>query len=171
MSHPLFNLFFDDGGQQLYEDKNRVPPFGHETVFLFLNLKILYLLILEREKGRERKERRKRNISLLYHLLIHSLVDSCMWPDWGSNQQLWHMGQHSNQLSYPARAKTVFTYNTTVHCQCPPWVVLMPGVARSLPPSHSPCCCWTNAPTIALWRLPFLKHFHDPRVCWMEYKF
>ena len=99
MSHPLFNLFFDDGGQQLYEDKNRVPPFGHETVFLFLNLKILYLLILEREKGRERKERRKRNISLLYHLLIHSLVDSCMWPDWGSNQQLWHMGQHSNQLS------------------------------------------------------------------------
>ena len=42
-----------------------------------------YLLILEREG--------ERNINLLFHLFIHSLVDSCMSPNWGSNPQPWHI--------------------------------------------------------------------------------
>ena len=36
---------------------------------------IFNLLILEKEEGRER------NIDLLFYLLMHSLVDSCMCPD------------------------------------------------------------------------------------------
>ena len=34
---------------------------------------------------------RERNINLLSHSFIHSLVDSCMCPDWGSNLQRWHV--------------------------------------------------------------------------------
>ena len=29
---------------------------------------------------------------LLFHLLMHSLVDSCMSLEWESNPQPWHMG-------------------------------------------------------------------------------
>ena len=54
-------------------------------------LKKFYLLI--------RKEQRKgesgvgeRNIGLLFHLLVCSLVDSCRCPDWGSNLQPWCIG-------------------------------------------------------------------------------
>ena len=34
---------------------------------------------------------RERNINLLYHLFMHSLVDSCMCSDKGSNSQPWCM--------------------------------------------------------------------------------
>ena len=40
-------------------------------------LKNIYLFILERE-GR-------RDIDMLFHLFIHSLIDSCVFPDQGSN--------------------------------------------------------------------------------------
>ena len=40
---------------------------------------ILKLIFREGEEGRER------NIDWLLHLLMHSLVDSCMCPDWGLN--------------------------------------------------------------------------------------
>ena len=43
------------------------------------------LLILEREEGKER------NINLLFHLFMHSLVASCMCPDWGLNLQPWRI--------------------------------------------------------------------------------
>ena len=35
---------------------------------------------------------RERDIDLLFHLFMHSLVDSCMCPDRGSNTQPWHTG-------------------------------------------------------------------------------
>ena len=35
---------------------------------------------------------RERNINLLFHLLMHSLVDFCMCPDWGLNLQPWCIG-------------------------------------------------------------------------------
>ena len=38
-----------------------------------------------RERGKERET--ERNINLLFHLVIHSLVDSRMCPDWGLNPQ------------------------------------------------------------------------------------
>ena len=38
-----------------------------------------YLLILEKERGRVRK--RERHVFLLFPLLMHSLVDSCICPD------------------------------------------------------------------------------------------
>ena len=41
---------------------------------------------------RERKGEGERNIALLFHFFMHSLVDSCMCPDWGSNLQPWCVG-------------------------------------------------------------------------------
>ena len=60
-----------------------------------------FFIDLERGRGREGGERdRKRNISLWFPLLMHSLVDSCMCPDWGWNLQPDVLGQSFNQLSY-----------------------------------------------------------------------
>ena len=52
-------------------------------------------LILKREwkwgeKERQREEER-RNIHLLFHLSIHSLIDSFMCPEQGLNPQPWHI--------------------------------------------------------------------------------
>ena len=48
-----------------------------------------YLLILERERDRREKDRQ---ISICFsNLFIHSLVDSRMCPDGGSNLQPWHI--------------------------------------------------------------------------------
>ena len=55
--------------------------------FLYLCLVLmllLNLLILEREEG-------ERDMDLLFHLFVHSLVDLCMCPDWGSNLQPCHI--------------------------------------------------------------------------------
>ena len=52
--------------------------------FVFFFLIIFYWFQRERDEGR--------NISLLFCLFIHSLVDSCMFPDQGSNSQLWRIG-------------------------------------------------------------------------------
>ena len=50
------------------------------------------LLIDFRERGRGSERERERNISLLIQLFMHSLVASCMYPDWGPNPQPWHIG-------------------------------------------------------------------------------
>ena len=50
-----------------------------------------FKLILEREE-QERKKEIKRNIDLLFHLFMHSLADSCTFPDQGLNLQLWGIG-------------------------------------------------------------------------------
>ena len=42
------------------------------------------------EGGREIEKERK--INLLFHLFMHSLVDSCMCPDQRSSPQPWHLG-------------------------------------------------------------------------------
>ena len=39
-----------------------------------------------REGGNEGRGEKERNINL-FLLFMHSLVDSCMCPDWGSNSQ------------------------------------------------------------------------------------
>ena len=57
------------------EDKKLQIYVEIKIIFLFLNF---YLLILRK---------REKNIDLLFHLFMHSLVDFCMCPDWGSNLQ------------------------------------------------------------------------------------
>ena len=57
-----------------------------------------YVLIDERVRERER------NINLLFHLFMYSLVDS--WP--GIEPEPWCTRRNSNQLSYPARAGYYF---------------------------------------------------------------
>ena len=45
-----------------------------------------------RKGAAERKRERERNINLLFHLFMHSLVASHMCPDLGRNTQLWRTG-------------------------------------------------------------------------------
>ena len=40
-----------------------------------------------REKWRQREREIEKNTELLFHLFMHSLVDSCVCPDWGSDMQ------------------------------------------------------------------------------------
>ena len=46
----------------------------------------------ERERERQRERERNRNPDLLFHLFTHSLVASCVCPDWESNPQFWRIG-------------------------------------------------------------------------------
>ena len=73
---------------------------GPVYIFNFFNLLIF------RERGMEREG--EKNIHLFFHLVMHSLVDSCMSSDQGSNQQPWCIGICSNQLSYPARTFLIY---------------------------------------------------------------
>ena len=56
----------------------------------------------------ERGKERQRNTDLFFHLLMHSLVASCMCPDQGLNPQLWRLGT-TPQPSYLARAESVIS--------------------------------------------------------------
>ena len=49
-----------------------------------VNISCYFLFIHFRE--------RVRNIHLLFHLFMHSLIASCMCPDWRSNPQPWLIG-------------------------------------------------------------------------------
>ena len=51
----------------------------HNFVLFLFNFFLLF------SDFKERKRERMRNIDLLFHLLMHSLVDSCMCPDLGLN--------------------------------------------------------------------------------------
>ena len=63
----------------------------------------LFIYLLKRERVRGGGERGGHD--LLFHVLMHSLVASCMCPDQGPNPQPWcRVGWHCNQLSYPASA-------------------------------------------------------------------
>ena len=46
----------------------------------------------EREREKERKKEYEKMNGLLFHLFMHSLVDSYMCPDQGLNLQHWHIG-------------------------------------------------------------------------------
>ena len=59
---------------------------GGNKSFSFL---IFHLLIFFRKREKNEKGEKERNINLLFHLLMHSLVAFCMCPDWGSNLQSW----------------------------------------------------------------------------------
>ena len=59
-------------------------------------------MILERKSEGERE--RERNISLLFHLVMHSLVASCMCPDQRSNLQAWHVGTTLYPTKLPVTA-------------------------------------------------------------------
>lgn len=45
-------------------------------------------IVLLRQRGWEKE----RNMDLLFHLFMHSMVYACMSPDWGSNPQCWSIG-------------------------------------------------------------------------------
>ena len=70
-------------------------------------IKNFFLCIDMRERegeGREKGGESERNINLLFHLFLHSLVASFMCPDQGWNPQCWCIrGRASNQLGYLAR--------------------------------------------------------------------
>ena len=65
----------------------------HNGLSYFFNLIFNFLIIDLRERERKREEgkgrHRERNIDLLFHLFMHSLVISCMCPDGGLNPDPW----------------------------------------------------------------------------------
>ena len=63
-------------------------PLSHTTQDSFLKL-----VFREREEGKEGgggREEETEGETDLFHLFIHSLVDSCMCADWGLNLLTWH---------------------------------------------------------------------------------
>lgn len=64
----------------------------------------MYKLILVREERRGKK--RERNINLLFYLLMHSLVDSYMHPERGSNPQTWYIRMMLLPTELPNQGKT-----------------------------------------------------------------
>ena len=57
--------------------------------------KIFELLFIDfRDRGRtERRERERERHRLVFHLFMHTLVDSCVCPDWGPNMPSWTIGK------------------------------------------------------------------------------
>ena len=55
-----------------------------DILVFILHVNIFFKFFHLREKERE--------INLLFHLFVCSLVDSCMCTDWGLNPQPWHSG-------------------------------------------------------------------------------
>ena len=95
------------------------------VVFSFFKciFNFFYLLILERERGKEREG----NILIFsYHSSMHSLVASsmCSDPGWDGTHNIGVSGPGSNQLSYPARA------SYWVFCCC---LCLWPSHHKPLP--------------------------------------
>ena len=98
---------------------------------------------------------RERDINLLFHLSMHSLIASPMCLDRGSNPQPWRTGQSSNQLSYPARAschilherKLVLRFTTcsdpvgthllsTCRAPCMEWALGHSALVSACDPAH-----------------------------------
>ncbi|KAF6086265.1 hypothetical protein HJG60_008460 [Phyllostomus discolor] len=63
------------------------PPFTREPQTLIAQL--IFNTFFFNTKREERGERERRDVDLLFYLLTHSLVGSCMFPDWGLNLQPW----------------------------------------------------------------------------------
>ena len=66
----------------LVRDRNKMKGKECNTLHRVI---VFFLLIYRLERERER------NINLLFHLFMHSLVDSCRCPDQGWNLQHWHI--------------------------------------------------------------------------------
>ena len=55
----------------------------HSIFFFFKK----FIDFRETEEGEGRGRKREGDVNLLFHLFMHSLVDSCMCPDWELNPQ------------------------------------------------------------------------------------
>ena len=64
---------------------------------------------------RDRKGETERNVDLLFHLWIYSLVDSRVCPDQGLHHKRGLWGRSSDQLSRPAGALIQFRYKLPIH--------------------------------------------------------
>ena len=84
------------------------------SLFLFVNFTGIF-----REEGES---------NLLFHFRMHSLVDSCMCPDWGQTHNLGLWGGRSNQLIHPARASLFLSFSP---CQHLPTTLQMSGISPS----------------------------------------
>ena len=72
--------------------------------YMHFFLKIFYLLILERERKRERER------EILFQLFMHSLVASCMCPDWRLNTQSWSIRDDAHPTEQPGQGLYAFRY-------------------------------------------------------------
>ena len=89
-------------------------------------------LIFREKKGEAGRER---DIDLLFHVFMHSLVTSCVCPDQELHPQPWYMGWCSNQPSYPARALHLASS-------------LSPAFNITRKVFYSSCCCRCTLPPL-----------------------
>ena len=77
----------------LLQEHGEILQMYYKKVLIPSNSYFQILFIHFREKGKEggRGEERERNISLMFYLLTHSLVASCVCPDRRLNPQPWHI--------------------------------------------------------------------------------
>ena len=77
---------------------------------------------------------RERNTCLFFHLLMHSLVDSCMCPDWGSNPQPWCIGDNilTNWATWPG------LLNSWLFCNCDLYFLIPSLFLPSSATPHAP---------------------------------
>ena len=87
----------------MVEDSKEVDFQQQLELEFYLRISFENCFYLERE--------RERNIHLSVPSWIYSLIDSCMSPDGNQTLNLGISGQHSNQLSYPARTGNFYFLN------------------------------------------------------------
>ena len=81
------HVTMDDLSVEVLGFSDRLAESHGQSPRPFLNC--FWINCLERERGRDREteRERERERDLLFHLFLHSLVDSCMCPDQGLNPQ------------------------------------------------------------------------------------
>ena len=78
---------------------------GEMCMYVYIYICIYIYIFRERERERERE--RIYIIDLLFHLFMHSLLASYMYPTRDRTYSLEISGWHSHQMSYSVRAKVL----------------------------------------------------------------
>ena len=100
---------------------------SHSAIFLKF-----YVLIIERERKGEGGG--EKHTDLLFHLFMHSLVNSCMCPDRGLNPQPWCMGMMLESTKPPNQGSASFDGGTCFISQG------VKGILSNRTDNASSCC-------------------------------
>ena len=83
--------------------------FWRSLIIFFKFYLFICLFIYLWKRGKE--GRKRKNIHLSFLLFMHSLLVSCMCPDWNRTSDLGVSGGWSNHLSYPIRALDTYFFS------------------------------------------------------------
>ena len=71
-------------------------------------VKCIYIFLIDFEREGNRGEEGEREINLLFHLFMHSLLDPCMWPDGELNPQPWCIRMMLQPTELLGQGKCIF---------------------------------------------------------------